>query len=218
MPQPISSTLDRIHAAARDEFLAKGYQAASLRNIVKTAGVTTGAFYGYYDSKEALFAALVDEPYRHVLETYRTAVFGFEALRPEEQVTQMGQVGKTCMQELLVYMDARRPVFRLILQGAEGTPYAGLIDELVAMEVAATERYCEVLRSLGSAVPQIDPRLEHMLVTGMMNAYCEVILHDMPLADAQRYVEELGDFYTAGWLKIMGQRCSVIFYPAIRCD
>lgn len=205
MPQPIGSTLDRIHAAARDEFLAKGYQAASLRNIVKTAGVTTGAFCGYYDSKEALFAALVDEPYRHVLETYRTAVFGFEALRPEEQVTQMGQVGKTCMQELLVYMDARRPVFRLILQGAEGTPYAGLIDELVAMEVAATERYCEVLRSLGSAVPQIDPRLEHMLVTGMMNAYCEVILHDMPLADAQRYVEELGDFYTAGWLKIMGQ-------------
>lgn len=205
MPQPVSSTLDRIHAAARDEFLAKGYQAASLRNIVKTAGVTTGAFYGYYDSKEALFAALVDEPYRHVLETYRTAVFGFEALRPEEQVTQMGQVGKTCMQELLVYMDAHRPVFRLILQGAEGTPYAGLIDELVAMEVAATERYCEVLRSLGSAVPQIDPRLEHMLVTGMMNAYCEVILHDMPLADAQRYVEELGDFYTAGWLKIMGQ-------------
>ena len=205
MPQPISSTLDRIHAAARDEFLAKGYQAASLRNIVKTAGVTTGAFYGYYDSKEALFAALVDEPYRHVLETYRTAVFGFEALRPEEQVTQMGQVGKTCMQELLVYMDARRPVFRLILQGAEGTPYAGLIDELVAMEVAATKRYCEVLCSLGSAVPQIDPRLEHMLVTGMMNAYCEVILHDMPLADAQRYVEELGDFYTAGWLKIMGQ-------------
>ena len=101
MPQPISSTLDRIHAAARDEFLVKGYQAASLRNIVKTAGVTTGAFYGYYDSKEALFAALVDEPYRHVLETYRTAVFGFEALRPEEQVTQMGQVGKTCMQELL---------------------------------------------------------------------------------------------------------------------
>ena len=205
MPQPISSTLDRIHAAARDEFLAKGYQAASLRNIVKTAGVTTGAFYGYYDSKEALFAALVDEPYRHVLETYRTADFGFEALRPEEQVTQMGQVGKNCMQELLVYMDARRPVFRLILQSAEGTPYAGLIDELVAMEVAATERYCEVLRSLGSAVPQIDPRLEHMLVTGMMNAYCGVILHDMPLADAQRYVEELGNFYTAGWLKIMGQ-------------
>ena len=205
MPQPVSSTLDRIHAAARDEFLAKGYQAASLRNIVKTAGVTTGAFYGYYDSKEALFAALVDEPYRHVLDTYRAAVFGFEALRPEEQEMQMGKVGKDCMQELLVYMDTRRPAFHLILERAEGTPYASLIDQLVTMEVTATERYCGVLRSMGRTVPDIDPRLEHMLVTGMMNAYCEIIIHDMPLADAQRYMEELSDFYTAGWLKIMGQ-------------
>ena len=205
MTEANSSTLERIHTAAQAEFLEKGYRAASLRNIVKTAGVTTGALYGYYDSKEALFAALVDEPYRHVLDTYRAAVFGFEALRPEEQEMQMGKVGKDCMQEMLVYMDARRPAFHLILERAEGTPYASLIDQMVTIEVTATERYCGVLRSMGKSVPDIDPRLEHMLATGMMNAYCEIIIHDMPLADAQRYLEELSDFYTAGWLKIMGQ-------------
>ncbi len=205
MTEQSGSTLERIHAAAREEFLQKGYQGASLRNIVKTAGVTTGAFYGYYASKEALFAALVDEPYRHVLDTYRTAVLGFEALRPNEQVAQMGEVGKSCMCELLIYMDARRPEFHLILECADGTPYASLIDELVALEVAATERYCMVLRTLGKEVPPIDRRLEHMLVTGMMNAYCETILHDMTLEDARRYVDELGEFYTAGWLRIMGQ-------------
>ena len=58
MTECSSSTLERIHTAALAEFLEKGYQAASLRGIVKTAGVTTGALYGYYDSKEALFAAL----------------------------------------------------------------------------------------------------------------------------------------------------------------
>ena len=199
------STLERIHAAAKAEFMEKGYQSASLRNIVKTAGVTTGALYGYYDSKEALFAALVDEPYHHVLETYRAAVFGFQALRPERQMAEMGKVGRNCMRELLTYMDARRPEFHLILERAEGTPYAGLIDEMVQMEVDATECYCTVLRGMGRSVPSIDRRLEHMLVTGMMNAYCEIIIHDMPLADAQSYMEELSDFYTAGWLKIMGQ-------------
>lgn len=203
--EPTSSTLDRIHAAAEAEFLEKGYQSASLRQIVKSAGVTTGAFYGYYESKEALFAALVEELYRHVLDTYHDAVFRFEALPPERQVLQMGDTGKTCMQELLCYMDTRRPTFHLILERAEGTPYARLIDELVALEIAATERYCEVLRGLGKTVPDIDRRLEHMLVTGMMNAYCEIIIHDIPFADAKRYVEELGDFYTAGWLKLMGQ-------------
>lgn len=200
-----NSTLERIHAAAKAEFLEKGYRSASLRNIVKTAGVTTGALYGYYNSKEALFAALVDEPYRHVLDTYRAAVFHFESLDPREQVACMGDVGKSCMRELLGYMDARRPQFHLILKCAEGTPYASMIDELVALAVAATERYCGVLRTMGKEVPDIDRRLEHMLVTGMMNAYCEIIIHDMPFEDAQRYLEELGDFYTAGWLKIMGQ-------------
>ena len=186
------STLERIYSAAKAEFLKKGYQAASLRNIVKTAGVTTGALYGYYDSKEALFAALVEEPYRHVLDTYRTAVFRFEALCPEEQMQQMGDTGRRCMHELLGYMDAWREAFHLILTCAEGTPYSGLI-------------YCEVLRAQGKIVPEIDRRLEHILVTGMMNAYCEIIIHDMPLPDARRYVDELCDFYTAGWLKIMAQ-------------
>lgn len=157
MGETNSSMLERIHAAAQAEFLEKGYQGASLRNIVKTAGVTTGALYGYYDSKEALFAALVDESYRHVLDTYRAAVFGFEALRPEEQVAQMGDVGKNCMRELLTYMDARRPIFHLILERAEGTPYAALIDQMVTLEVEATECYTQVLRSMGKTVPDIDP-------------------------------------------------------------
>ena len=205
MSQAEQTTQARILAAAMAEFLEKGFRAASLRSIVKAAGVTTGAFYGYYASKQELFRALVGEVYEHILSCYRASVEAFGRLPAEEQSGQMGKISRACMRELLYYGAAHRDEMQLILQGAEGTPYAGLIDELVAMEVAATERYCEVLRSLGSAMPQIDPRLEHMLVTGMMNAYCEVILHDMPLADAQRYVEELGDFYTAGWLKIMGQ-------------
>lgn len=205
MEQGNPSTRERIHAAALAEFLAKGYQSASLRGIAKDAGVTTGALYGYYESKEALFAALVDPHYRHFMETYRQALYGFEALPPERQTERLGSVGRECMEELLVYMDAHRDVFHLLLQCAEGTPYAAMIDELVAQEVAATEHYCQVLRGMGREVPAIDPRLEHILVTGMMNAYFEIILHDMPMADAGRYLEEMNDFYTAGWLRVMGQ-------------
>ena len=73
MSEAEKSTLELIHAAAKAEFMEKGFQAASLRNIVKTAGVTTGAFYGYYDSKEELFAALVGEPYEYMMGQYRQA-------------------------------------------------------------------------------------------------------------------------------------------------
>ncbi|MFR4773937.1 MAG: TetR/AcrR family transcriptional regulator [Ruminococcus sp.] len=43
-----TGTQTRILAAAKTEFLEKGFRNASLRTIVKLAGVTTGAFYGYY--------------------------------------------------------------------------------------------------------------------------------------------------------------------------
>ena len=58
-----NNTLDDILSAAKAEFSEKGFQSASLRRIVKNAGVTTGAFYGYFKSKEELFDALVGEQY-----------------------------------------------------------------------------------------------------------------------------------------------------------
>ncbi len=64
------TTLQMILSAAIQEFLEKGFTSASLRNIAKKAGVTTGALYGYYDSKEDLFEALVGEHYNFLLERF----------------------------------------------------------------------------------------------------------------------------------------------------
>lgn len=199
------STLESIHDAAKAEFLEKGFESASLRNIVKTAGVTTGAFYGYYSSKEELFKALVGEVYNHIIAVYKKALTDFEMLPIEQQPDQMGKAGCNCMRELLLYSYGHHDEVYLILQCSDGTPYAFMLDELVELEVNATHRYYEVLAKLGHAVPCIDGRLEHILVTGMMNAYFEMIIHDMPIENAKKYAEELNDFYTAGWKKIMGQ-------------
>ena len=59
------STLNCILRSAQEEFLLYGFRGASLRRIVKNAGVTTGAFYGYFSSKEAVFDALAG-PHAHI--------------------------------------------------------------------------------------------------------------------------------------------------------
>ena len=199
------STLELIHTAAKAEFMKKGFRSASLRSIVKAAGVTTGAFYGYYASKEDLFAALVDETYRHLMDGYKAALEQFRNLPPEKQPEQMGNISGSCMKEMLLYSHEHHDECYLILQCSEGTRYASMLDELVELEVEATHRFYDVLGKLGSPVPEIDKRLEHILVTGMLNAYFEMIIHDMPLDCAKVYLEELHAFYTAGWMKIMGQ-------------
>ncbi len=198
-------TQERILAAAKAEFLEKGFKSASLRNIVKNAGVTTGALYGYYAGKEELFAAITGEVYDHLMSRYKAALRAFADLAPQEQLRHMGEAGRDCMEELLLYMYDHKTESRLILQCAQGTRCENLMDELVELELDATKKYREVLRGLGRSVPETDPRLEHILVTGMMNAYFEMVIHDMPLDDAMMYLQELNDFYTAGWQKIMGQ-------------
>lgn len=205
MPADDMSTLERIHDAAKAEFMDKGYRSASLRSIVKAAGVTTGAFYGYYDGKQELFASLVDEEYSYVLSEYKAALNEFDSLPTAQKPEHMGKAGRACMMKILEYSFDHRDALFLILQRSEGTKYSGMIDELVELEVEGTHDYYEVLRQLGNTVPHIDEHLEHILVTGMMNAIFEMIVHNMPRADAYRYLEELSAFYTAGWLKIMGQ-------------
>ena len=199
------TTLELIHRAAKEEFLQKGFKSASLRNIVKTAGVTTGAFYGYYDSKEDLFEALVSEQYGYIMDCFCKAQQEFADIPPEEQPDNLSSTSGECMHEMLLYAYEHLNEFKLILCHSEGTRFSKLIDEMVEIETKATHDYLEVLEKLGRPSPPIDERLEHILITGMFNTFFELIIHEMPLEEAEHYLKEMRAFYTAGWMKIMGQ-------------
>ena len=199
------TTLQRIHQVAKAEFLEKGYKDASLRNIVKTAGMTTGAFYGYYRSKEELFEALVGKHYDYILTCFKKAQQEFSKIPHEQQPEVMSDISGKCMFEMLHYAYRHLEECKLILCCSEGTKFSGLIDEMVEIEVEATHSYQKVLEELGRPSPKIDPVLEHILITGMFHTFFELVIHEMPLENAENYVKEMRIFYTAGWMKIMGQ-------------
>lgn len=200
-----ASTLERIHQAARQEFRARGFHNASLRNIVRSVGMTTGAFYGYYKSKEELFVALVEPHYRYLISRFCQAQEEFALLPQAKQPEVLGDISGLCMTDMLHYAYDHLEDCQLLLACAEGTRYAGLVDEMVEIEVNATHAYREVLQALGRPSPEIDLRLEHILITGMFHTFWELILHEMPLPQAEAYLREMRAFYTAGWMKIMGQ-------------
>ena len=51
----------QIVAGARSIFLAQGFDAASMNDIARAAGVSKGTLYVYFDNKEQLFEAIVRE-------------------------------------------------------------------------------------------------------------------------------------------------------------
>ena len=204
MEEKMSATLESIQRAAMQEFLDKGFQGASLRQIVKNAGVTTGAFYGYFSSKEALFNALVEPHAAAIMGKFMEAQTSFAELPEEQQPDHMGVESSHCVHWMVDYICQHREPVKLLLTRAEGTSYEHFVHNMVEVEVEYTLRYLEVLRRLGRSVPELDGQLCHIIASGMFNGIFEIVVHDMPDDKAMRYVGQLREFYTAGWLKLMG--------------
>ena len=180
-------------------------RSAYLRNIVKKVGMTTGAFYGYYKSKEELFEALVGEHCQYLIDHFKNAQKQFDDLPYEQQPEMMNDILGLCMFDMLHYAYEHLEECKLILCCSEGIRFFDFIDKMVKIEVEGTHAYQRVLDELGRPSPPLDPTLEHILITGMFHTFFELIIHEMPLPDAENYVKEMRDFYSAGWMKIMGQ-------------
>ena len=204
MEEKSNATLEKIHEAAMAEFLDKGFQGASLRQIVKNAGVTTGAFYGYFSSKEALFASIVEPHAAALMGRFMEAQTSFSELPEQEQPEHMGLESSQCVNWMVDYIcDHREPV-KLLLTRSEGTSYEHFVHNMVEVEVEYTLRYMDVLRRLGREVPELSQSLCHIIASGMFNGLFEIVVHDMPKEQALRDVEQFRTFYTGGWLKLMG--------------
>jgi AcrR family transcriptional regulator len=69
----IEENQQRIEAAALALFTRQGFHGTNIREIAEQAGISTGAIYTYYPSKEAIFASLV-RGYRARTEVWRSRV------------------------------------------------------------------------------------------------------------------------------------------------
>ena len=205
MEERSTATLEKIQQAALAEFLDKGFLGASLRQIVKNAGVTTGAFYGYFSSKEALFNSIVEPHAAALMGHFMEAQTTFAELPEKEQPEHMGLESGRCVDWMVDYICAHREPVKLLLCCAEGTSYEHFVHNMVEVEGEYTQRYMEVLRRLGRDIPVLDKSLCHIIASGMFNGIFEIVVHDMPRDQAMRDVDQLRAFYTAGWSKLMGE-------------
>lgn len=67
-------TLRKLLDAAAVEFGDRGFHEASISSITRRAGVALGSFYTYFDSKDALFRALVADMSEAVKVSARSAI------------------------------------------------------------------------------------------------------------------------------------------------
>lgn len=190
--------------AGKKEFLSKGFQGASLRSISASLGVTTGAIYRYYSDKEALFDALVEEPARIMVERYREIQQSFSTLPLEHRLNELPEVTDNGQMWMIQHIYDHFDAFRLIVSCSAGTKYEHYIDTLIEIEVNAIRVLIDQMMEAGLKVHPIDDELIHIVASALFSGMFEPVRHDMPMDKAIIYMNNLREFYSAGWFKILG--------------
>jgi len=98
-------TLRKLLDAATIEFGERGFHEASISGITRRAGVALGSFYTYFDSKDAIFRALVADMSESVKQAAREAV--------EEPMTAL-DFERAALKGFLDFAAEHKEIYRII--------------------------------------------------------------------------------------------------------
>ena len=202
MSTKAEDTEKNILNTARKHFLKDGFSGASLRNIVKDAGLTTGAFYKYYPTKEALFDALTDPYIEHIYQIYDRVVEDFEKLSAKEQTSNMSDTSGDGMDQMIDYIYEHYDNFRLLLKCGDSGKFETFIHNMVDREMRSSLEYVKKMKEDGIEIPIVGESLMHMIYTGFFSSLFQIIEHDIDKEIAKRNVHKLRKFNTGGWERL----------------
>ena len=162
-----------IMAAARKQFAARGYEAATMRGIARDAGVDPRLVHHYFASKEDLFVEAMQFP-----------------VRPTTVIGPLVEAGPEGMGERLVRVffaawdgpEQRERIMALLASAATSPEGARMLREFVSQEI---------LQRVAAVLPGPDARLRAELAASQMIgvAFVRYLIALEPLASAP--VEQL---------------------------
>ena len=206
--RPLNDKLARqILTAAKTEFFEKGFRNASMRSIAASVGATTGAIYRYYANKEALFDALVAEPAEEFFNEYKTYSENFSKQNLDKQLTTLPHLADKPSGEievLMKYIYEHYDAFKLIACCSVGTKYENYTERLTEIETKSGTVLVHLLRKENRMTVNMDDTLIHIISNTIFTGIFEIISHDNNAKDAEKHINALYDFYTAGWHEILG--------------
>ncbi len=195
-------TRNKLLACAREEFIEKGYMKASLRNICKNAGVTTGALYFFFEDKEDLFEAVAGETAKRIyqmmqahFEDEKDMLGSGTLLIPSKEDSQehMETVG-----EIIHQMYLHREDVLLVLTKSQGAKYENIADQFIE---TAEKHYRLMAKGIQQADlnKTVDDKFIHWLAHEQIDTFIYMITHIEKEEEAMQFICQAVTYMMAGW-------------------
>ena len=168
----------QILSAALQTFAERGYHGTSITDIVRAASVARGTFYLYFDSKNAVFLALLEE----LLTGFRASVVGVD-VSPEAPPLLEQLVGT--VYKLLRAASSSRAVATIIFREAV------VLDDDVEQRVLAFEQqlhtYVQDALERGVALGLLRPHDTGVVATCVYGSIRQVIYRYVVTSDSHEH-------------------------------
>ena len=128
-PRAEQKVKERLHAAAAGVFARKGYAAATVREIVETAGVTKPVLYYHFGSKEGIYKAILEAAYGDFVR--RLAAVGGLGGSASLRLTRLCEEVYTIFRK---HTDAVRLMHAIVYGPPQGAPFFDFDRALLLVE------------------------------------------------------------------------------------
>jgi len=166
-------------AAARAEFVKKGLRGARIEDITAECGLSKGAFYLHFASKEALFEELVQTLAGAMAALHASRFVRLAEARAGHGLLTSKDVARRSPQYLrylaleaefylqaLEMMWAHRDTLDVLIRGCAGTAFEGLIWTFLEEEVARVTADFRDIQQTGAGRRDVEPELFAELAVG----------------------------------------------------
>lgn len=165
-------------AAARQEFVRVGIQRARIEDITARCGLSKGAFYLHFESKEALFREVVAKlmVHHHALREDRDQAYLQLVSQTQRSLKKSGAVSE--YMAALAAIDARedrrllemlwewRDVLDVLLHGSQGTEFEGAVWAMLDQESERVVTQLGRLEKVGLVRADVPADLVGMMIVG----------------------------------------------------
>lgn len=205
MSVPDRSIDPRLLLAAKDEFLKKGYEAASLGAICRAAGVTTGALYKRYEGKEDLFSALVSGTIRD-MEAYVSDLENIDLTSyTDRELYDSFSLLPEANRRWLRFLYDRREGFTLLIRCSAGTRYEDFHQDWTKKMNSLDYKFYREARRRKMATKEITAEELHVLTYGVWALFYEPFFLDFSWEQYERHaltIHRFIDWHNALGLKM----------------
>lgn len=204
MSKPDKSIDPLIINSAKKEFLEKGFEGASLKQICANAKVTTGALYKRYSGKEDLFSAVVAD----VVNDMNEAVEQKRALDvkklSDKELIESWEMDKDYMMWWYKFLYERYDGFVLLLCHSQGTKYADFEREWVDKMTTITYGYYREAYERKITDTDLSKKEVHILLTAFWATIYEPFIQGYSLDEIDKHCDLICRLFN--WKKTLGFR------------